>query len=138
MVLRTVACIIGKPVGAVMLGGVILWHVADRAVGSKGQAIVHVSTLPADLVVDQAVYRVVDWGKTPIVCDLRAGRHSARLIKDGRVVYQEEFLLRGGEEVILNAWDGYDDGRSPGRSERNVVAREEHRRAIGKGPSSAP
>jgi hypothetical protein len=126
MVLKTAACILAKPVGAVMLGGVILWHVADRAVGSRAQAIVHVSTLPADLVVDQAVYRVVDRGKTPIVCDLRPGRHSARLIKDGRVVYQEEFLLRGGEEVILNAWDGYDDGRGPGRGEGNPLAQVQH------------
>jgi hypothetical protein len=122
MLLRTAACIIGKPVGAVLLGGVILWHVADRAVGSKGQAIVHVSTLPADLVVDQAVVRVVDWGRTPVVFELRPGRHSARLIKDGRVVYQEEFLLRAGEEVILMAWEGHEDGRSPGRGGVNAVA----------------
>jgi hypothetical protein len=121
-VLRTVACVIGKPVGAVLLGGVVLWNVADHAVSSKGQAIVHVSTLPADLMVDQAVFRVVDWGRTPIVCDLRPGRHSARLIQDGRVVYQEEFFIRAGEEVILNAWSGYEDGRSPGRGEGNSLA----------------
>jgi hypothetical protein len=126
MVLRTVACFIGKPAGAVLLGGVVLWQVADRAGSSKGQAIVHVSTLPADLMVDQAVYRVVDWGRTPIVCDLRPGRHSARLIRDGRVVYQEEFLIRAGEEVILMAWDGYDDGRSPGRGEGNALAQGQH------------
>jgi hypothetical protein len=80
----------------------------------------------------------VDWGKTPIVFDLRPGRHSARLVKDGRVVYQEEFLLRGGEEVILMAWDGYDDGRSPGRGEGNTVAREGHAWDIRRGSRFAP
>src|SRR5262249_21487244 len=118
----TAACAIGKPVRAVLLGGVILWQVAEHSVSSKGWAIVHVSTIPADLVVDHVVYRVDDFGRTPIVCEVRPGRHSARLIRDGRVLYQEEFLVRAGEEVILAAWDGYQDGRSLGRGEEGSVA----------------
>jgi hypothetical protein len=126
MALRTAACAIGKPVRAVLLGGVILWQVAEHSGSSMGRAIVHVSTIPADLVVDRVVYRVEDLGRTPIVCEVRPGRHSARLIRDGRVLYQEEFLVRAGEEVILAAWDGYQDGRSPGRGEEGSLAQGQH------------
>jgi hypothetical protein len=35
------------------------------------------------------------------------------MLRNGRVLYQEEFTLAAGEERILIACDGYTDGRSP-------------------------
>jgi hypothetical protein len=134
MVLRTASWTVGKPLGAVLLGGVILWQCAEHAGSPKGRAIVHVATLPADLVIDHAVYRVEDLSRSPIVCELRPGRHNARLLRDGQVLYQEEFLARADEEVILTAWDGYRDGRSPGRVEGESLGRRRPDDAAGPSP----
>ncbi len=134
MVLRTASWTVGKPFGAVLLGGVILWQCAERADSPKGRAIVHVATLPADLVIDQDVHRVEDLSRSPIVCALRPGRHGARLLREGRVLYEEEFLVRAGEEVILTAWDGYRDGRSPGRGDGESRDRTRPDDAVGPSP----
>lgn len=107
---------IGKPLGALLLGGVILWRVTLVAGPPKGRAIVHVSTTAVEIVVDDDVHRVRGFEETPIVCELRPGRHVVQMIKDGRVLYREAFGVAAGEEVVLTAWDGYDDGRSPERS----------------------
>ncbi len=115
MVSQAVASAFGRPALTVLLGGVILWQCAECTGRAKARAVIFVSNLPADLVVDHAVYHVEDLGRSPIVCELRPGRHSARLIQDGRVIYQEEFTVAAGEETILKAWDGFEDGRSPGR-----------------------
>jgi hypothetical protein len=115
--LQTVACAIGKPVGCLLLGGAILWQVAVYAGPPKGRALVHVSKPLVEVTVDETLYRVEDLDKTPIVCELKPGRHTARMIRDGRVLYEEEFDIAAGEETILAAWDGYTDGRSPGRAE---------------------
>ncbi len=117
---------IGRRVAGLALGAVVLWQVAEHAGPSRGRALVHVSSFPADLVVDQNVYHVDSPEETPIICELRPGRHVARMIRDDRVLYQEEFAVSAGEEVILSAWDQYVDGRSPGRErdrDREPVAR---------------
>lgn len=106
---------IGRRVAGLALGVVVLWQVAEHAGSSRGRTIVHVSCYPADLVVDRNVYHVDSPEQTPIICDLRPGRHVARMIRDNRVLYQEEFAVSAGEEVILSAWDQYADGRSPRR-----------------------
>ncbi|MHB1560904.1 MAG: hypothetical protein ACYC61_25905 [Isosphaeraceae bacterium] len=106
---------VGRRVAGLALGAVLLWQVAEHAGPSRGRVLVHVSSLPADLVVDQNVYHLDSLEETPIICELRPGRHVARMIREDRVVYQEEFAVSAGEEVILSAWDQYVDGRSPGR-----------------------
>jgi hypothetical protein len=110
-----VAYAIGKPIGAMLLGGIILWRVALLAGPTSGRAIVHVSTTPVDVAVDDDVYRVVTLYVSPVVCELKPGRHTVRMMQDGRVLYREEFGILAGEDTILAAWDQYDDGRSPGR-----------------------
>ncbi len=115
--LHSVAHTIRKPTGALLLGGVILWHVALHSERPECRAIVHITTFPADVAVDEARYRVESLDQTPIVCELRPGRHVARMMRDGRALYQEEFQVAAAEEIILTAWDKYTDGRSPSRSE---------------------
>jgi hypothetical protein len=116
MLIQTLCMALTKRVGALLLGGVILWQVAARCGATQGRAIVHVSTPKVEVAVDGARYRIETLWDTPIVCDLRPGRHTVRMFQSGRVAYQEEFTIAAGQEVILTAWDGYDDGRSPGHA----------------------
>lgn len=113
MLWQTVGYALGKRLGALILATVVLWPVAMQRGQSNGQAIVHVSTTNVDVAVDDAVYHIESLYQTPVVCELRPGCHVARLLREGQVVYEEEFTITTGEDTILSAWDGYDDGRSP-------------------------
>jgi hypothetical protein len=113
MFLQSLSYSLAKPIASVLLGGIILWQVAEHAGSSRGRAIVHVSTPKVEITVDDAPYWVESLDKTPIVCDLTPGRHVVRMHREGRVLYQEEFSVECGGEVILAAWEGYNDGRSP-------------------------
>lgn len=121
MLLQTVCYDLVKRAGALVLGTVILWQVAEHAGVSNGQAIIHVSAAPVDVTVDDAVYHVEFSSQTPVVCELGPGRHKARMLRDGQVLYEEEFTIVAGQDVVLSAWDGYDDGRSPQRGELDTV-----------------
>ncbi len=110
-------------IAGLILGAAVLWQVAAHAGPSRGRVIVHVSISPADLIVDQNVYHVDRLEQTPVICELRPGRHTARLIQDDRAIYLEEFSVSAGEEVILSAWDRYVDGRSPERAPAACTAR---------------
>src|SRR5438105_3831655 len=127
MVIQTLCVALARRVGALVLGGIILWQVAEHSGLQRGRAIVHVSRPKADVLVDEARYAVETLWETPIVCDLRPGRHTVRMLRSGRIVYEEPFTIAAGEELILSAWDGYPDGRSPkqdgwGRSVRAADA----------------
>jgi hypothetical protein len=117
MMLQTIAYTLGKPVGAVILGGAVLWQVARHSGPSNGRALVHVSTTPVELAVDCAVYRVESLDDSPVACELKPGRHAVEMVRDGKVLYYEEFDVIAGRDVVLAAWDQYTDGRSPGRAE---------------------
>jgi hypothetical protein len=112
--LHAVACAIGKPIGAVLLGGVILWRVAAHVGPVTGTAVVHVSTAPVEVGVDDDVYRVPTLYLSPVVCELKPGRHTVRMMRDGRVLYREEIRILAGEDLVLAVWDQSADGRSPG------------------------
>jgi hypothetical protein len=116
MLLQSISYAVGKWVGALILGAVVLWQVVEHAGTTNGGAIVHVSTTPADVTIDDAAYHVDSLEQTPIVCELRAGRHKVRMLREGRVVYEEEFTIVAGQELVLAAWDQYVDGRSPARA----------------------
>jgi hypothetical protein len=111
MMISTAAYALGRRIGGFLLGGVILWQVAERAGPSQGRAIVHIAVAHVDLIVDQDIYRVDDLSQTPIVCELRPGRHTARLSRDGEVFYQEEFLVAAGQESIVSTWDPVESAR---------------------------
>jgi hypothetical protein len=106
---------IAKPIGSLLLGGFILWGVATHVGPPNGRAVVHVSPTPVEIVVDSSVYLVETLYETPVVCELAPGRHTVQMVRDGQLLYHEDFVIKAGEDVILTAWDQYDDGRSPGR-----------------------
>jgi hypothetical protein len=103
MMIQAAAYALAKRLGTLLLGGVVLWQVAEHVGPSHSWAIVHVSSPHVELIVDHDSYLIEDLSQSPIVCELRPGRHTVRLRKDGEVRYQEEFKLAAGEEVVLAA-----------------------------------
>lgn len=111
---QAVGCAIGKPIGAVLLGGIILWRVASLAGPQSGQAIVHVAITPVDVAVDDETYRVETMDRSPLVCELRPGVHMVRMMRDGRVLFREEIHIDAGEDFVLVVWDRSDDRTTTG------------------------
>jgi hypothetical protein len=64
-----------KGVGALALGGVILWQVVEHCSPAKGIAYVHVAKSKVNVMIDDETYWVETSWQAPIVCELRPGRH---------------------------------------------------------------
>jgi hypothetical protein len=41
---------------------------------------------------------------TPIVCELRPGKHTLQMTRNGKMLDEEEFSLSAGGEVVLTSW----------------------------------
>jgi hypothetical protein len=95
-----------KGLSALALGGAILWQVHSHCGPMKGIAYVHVGTPGVDVTVDDQTYRVETAWECPIVCELRPGRHLLRMLRSGRALFEQEFTLEPGQEVVLRAWEG--------------------------------
>ena len=94
-----------KALGALALGGMILWNVAQRSGFQKCLAYVHVSTTDVEVTIDDDAYHIDSLAQTPIVCELRPGQHMLQMARDGRVVFEQAFHLERGEEIVLAAWE---------------------------------
>jgi hypothetical protein len=103
--IRSMILAIAKGIGALGLGSVILWQVAIRSGCQNCVAYVHVSTPNVEVMVDDMEYHVETLWETPLVCELRPGRHVLRMSRSGRVLYEEEFTLGKEEEIVLTAWE---------------------------------
>jgi hypothetical protein len=91
--------------GAVGLAGAILWQVIQSTGQDHCQAIVHVSELGAEVVIDDMVRRVESMEELPFVFPLRPGKHRAYLLKDGVAVDDQPFELAPEKEIVLVLWD---------------------------------
>jgi hypothetical protein len=109
--IRSIVLGIVKGVVALALGGAILWEVVEHCGPAKGIAYVHVAKSQVNVTVDDETYWVETLWDTPIVCTLHPGRHMLRMLQHGHVLYEEEFTLEPGEEVVLTAWEGYKEKR---------------------------
>jgi hypothetical protein len=94
-----------KGMASLAIGGVILWQVTLRTGPQNCVAYVHVPKPNVLVTVDGSEYHIETLDQIPIVCELAAGRHLLRMCETGRVVYEEEFTLAGGEEIVLVAWE---------------------------------
>ena len=84
MLIQTFGFALARRAGAFLLVGIILWYVVEHCGSTNGQAIVHVSMPEVDVTVDDATYRVESLRESPIVCELRPGRHTVRMLRYGR------------------------------------------------------
>jgi hypothetical protein len=103
--IRSLALASSKAVGAVVLGGAIIWEVALHSGPPRGTVYVHVSQGNGDVTVDDATYHVRTLWESPIVCELEPGRHVVKMARDGRGVFEQEFSIDPGEEIVVTAWD---------------------------------
>jgi hypothetical protein len=94
-----------KGVVALTLVSAMFGYVAGQAGPQKCQAVIHVTEAGVDVWVDGLTFRVDTWRDSPIICPLAPGRHELRMTLGGRTLYQESFTLRGGDDVVLTAWD---------------------------------
>jgi hypothetical protein len=97
--------VVGKGIGAFGLGGAILWQVVIHIGPQYGVAYVHVPTPNVDVMVDDVQYHIETIWETPIVCELSPGLHMLRMCRSGRVLYEENFSLGVGQEIVLTAWE---------------------------------
>jgi hypothetical protein len=93
--------------GAAWLGlaGGILWQVALHSGTPNGIAYIHVPTPSVDITVDDAKYHVETLWDSPIVCELRPGNHVLRMSRSGELLFEQEFSLDRGKEIVLTAWE---------------------------------
>ena len=70
-----------KMMGALALGGVIFWNVAQHAGPQKCVAYVHVSTSNVDVTIDDDAYHVTSPEETPLVLEIGAGQHVLRMAR---------------------------------------------------------
>ena len=56
------------------------------------------------MTVDNETYHIDTPAESPIVCELRPGKHGLRMTRNGETLYEEKFTLRPAEEVVLTAW----------------------------------
>ena len=101
LIIQTAVYTLGKRVGSFLLGGVVLWQVAEHTGPSHGQAIIHISNQHLDVTIDRDAYRIEHPSESPIVCALRPGHHTVRLSREGKDLYQEEFVVTAGEDTVL-------------------------------------
>jgi hypothetical protein len=94
-----------KALGALALGSAVLCQVAAHSGDPNGTAYVHVSTPHVDVLLDGLPHRVETLWDSPIVCQLRPGKHLLQMFRNGETVYEEEFIVRAGDEIVLTAWD---------------------------------
>lgn len=96
---------VAKVSGGGLLSLAILVWVADHSGPPNGQVIVHVMESDVTLTIGGNTYQIEALRYAPIVCTLPRGRHELILSRGSQVLYRESFELRGGESLILNAWD---------------------------------
>jgi hypothetical protein len=96
---------LAKCVGAVALGVAVFWPTAENCGSESSEVVVHVSAEGVEVLVDHSRFWIAERLQHPIVCQLRPGMHELRMIRDGRVVYEEVFVVERGQDRILTAWD---------------------------------
>jgi hypothetical protein len=94
-----------KCIAGLMLAGTVLWQVAEHSGSPNGIAYVHVSAPEVDVMIDSATYHVDSPKDSPIVCALRAGEHTLKMTRNGKLLYDEKFTLAEDEERVLTAWE---------------------------------
>jgi hypothetical protein len=100
---RSILWGIFKTVGALLLGGTVLWGVALHSGPPNAKVYVHVAQGYGDLMIDDAMYHVRTMWESPVVCELEPGRHVFRMSREGRLVCAQAFSIGAGEELMLTA-----------------------------------
>jgi hypothetical protein len=105
LLLRTVLLAGLKGMGALLLGGTLLWRISQCCGTQQCEVVVHVMEDQVDVWIDESSYYVENVWDTPIVCKLAPGNHRLRLFRGERILNEQEFILEPGQDAILSAFD---------------------------------
>jgi hypothetical protein len=105
MLIAPVLASVARRAGAALLGGAVLWAVAREAGPRDCQAVIHAAEEGLEVSVDGRVCPRERDPYSPIVCELRSGRHTMSVRRGGRPVHEESFDLGPGDQVVLTAMD---------------------------------
>lgn len=101
--------------GGGLLGLAVLGWVVDRADSSLVEVVVQVVEPDVELSVGGQAFSIRGLRDAPIVCELPPGRHRLVMMRGDRVLFEEDFEVRTGENVVRTAWDPARVGDGPGR-----------------------
>ena len=110
MLIRYGLSAVTKFLGGSTLAIGVFWQVAVHSTPPCGVAYIHVMEADVEVTLDNQTRRVEGLETAPLVRELSAGRHTLRMAREGRVVYEESFEVQPGQEVVLSAWDHSKDG----------------------------
>jgi hypothetical protein len=98
---------IGTVLGLIALArcAAVRWQTVRHSGSMKRVPYLQVPTPAVDVTIDDHRYRVDTLRESPIVCKLRTGRHLLRILRSGRALFEQEFTLDPGQEVVLTAWE---------------------------------
>lgn len=116
-ILRRIMAAAAKLVLFLLFAAPILWQIAENSGSRRGIAYIHVPKPEVLVTVDAATYWVETLWETPVVCELQPGIHNLKMTKGGLVLYENEFRLAPGEEVVIVAEKDFDPAREDARSE---------------------
>ena len=115
MLIRSLPLAMVKGAAIFVLCGTVLCQVVQHCGSGANVIYVHVTHADVDVTVDGTRHHVYALEQSPVVCDVRPGRHVLRMMRGERILYEEEFSLEPGEERVMVAWDrsGEADGHRP-------------------------
>jgi hypothetical protein len=105
MPVRSIVARLLHNLASFLFGVVVLGWIATQVRPQNGLVLIHVADSNVIVTVDDQTFTIEDRRYTPISCTLPEGRHSLQMCRGDKILYAEEFDLRGGQELILNALD---------------------------------
>ena len=105
MLTRMVLIEASRRIGAMFLGGALLWQAAENVCQGEGEVVVHVAEIGAVVSIDGRDCPFDLAPGEPICRTLRPGRHTLAMRRGDRVVFEESFTLDPGGHVVLTARD---------------------------------
>lgn len=103
--------------GGGLLGLAVLGWVVDRAGYSDVEVVIQVVEPDVEVAVGGQTFAIRGQRDAPIVCELPPGWHRLVMRRGDRVLFEEDFEVRPGKNVVRTAYDPerVGDGPGPGR-----------------------
>jgi hypothetical protein len=94
-----------KLVAGCLLGMAVLGWVVDHCGSRNNEVIVHVMEPDVEVTFGDQTYQIKGRRYDPIVCDLSPGWHRLIMRRGDRILFEESFEVRPGQNVVRTAWN---------------------------------
>ena len=92
-----------KTMATLALAAVVFAWVVQNSGSPYGNVVVHVTEANVEITLDDFRILIRERRSTPITLQLPPGQHCLRMIRDQQTLYEERFILKRDEEVVLTA-----------------------------------